>query len=75
MGYATECSKALIEWGFNERGLSKIIAPVHPDNARSIRVMEKAGMVCEGEIEYKGHQLPCYVVRKDDPKESVQSDC
>ena len=59
-GYATECAIALIEWGVNERGLSRIIAPVHPDNHRSRRVMEKAGMVYEGEMDYKGHQLPYY---------------
>jgi RimJ/RimL family protein N-acetyltransferase len=61
-GYATEASKGLIEWGFNEIGLSKLIAIAHPENTRSINVMTKSGMSYKGDIDYRGYQLPCYEV-------------
>lgn len=61
-GYATELSMALIDWGFNTIKLSQIIAPVHPGNKRSMRVLEKSGMKCRGTICYKGHNIPCYSI-------------
>jgi RimJ/RimL family protein N-acetyltransferase len=43
-GYATEAAGALALAGIRELGLSTIIATVHPENTRSIRVLEKVGM-------------------------------
>lgn len=50
-GYATEACKKMIELAI-EVGITKLVAPVHPDNLASIRVLEKCGfqedaMVCE----------------------------
>ncbi len=61
-GYATELAKALIEYGFNKFSLPKIVAIVHPENSRSRRVMEKAGMSYHGMIDFKGRTLPCYEI-------------
>lgn len=61
-GYATELAKALIEYGFNKFSFPKIIAIVHPENERSRRVMEKAGMSYHGIIDYKDTKLPCYEI-------------
>jgi RimJ/RimL family protein N-acetyltransferase len=61
-GYATELAIALIDWGLYTYKLPKIIAPVHPSNERSIRVLEKSGMQCEGTICHKGHDIPCYSI-------------
>jgi [ribosomal protein S5]-alanine N-acetyltransferase len=47
-GYATETAKALITFGFEEMGLHRIEAGVATENKRSIRVLEKAGMINEG---------------------------
>ena len=53
-GYATEASKACLEWGFREAGLDTIIGRVARANTASIRVLEKVGMrywkqeACEG---------------------------
>lgn len=47
-GYATEVSKALIKSGFEKFNLHKVEAGVATDNDRSIRVLEKSGMVREG---------------------------
>jgi ribosomal-protein-alanine N-acetyltransferase len=47
-GYATETSRTLIEFGFEKLKLHRIEAGVATDNKRSIRVLEKSGMTCEG---------------------------
>ncbi len=66
-GYATELAIALIDWGLYTYKLPKIISPVHPGNKRSIRVLEKSGMQCEGTICHKGHNIPCYSISRDIP--------
>ncbi len=43
-GYATEASKAIVEYGFNTLSLKEIIAIAVPEHNASIRVMEKVGM-------------------------------
>jgi RimJ/RimL family protein N-acetyltransferase len=45
-GYATEAARALALAlaGIQQQGLATIVAPVHPQNVRSIRVLEKIGM-------------------------------
>lgn len=43
-GYATEAGRALIAVGFQQLGLRRIIATVHPDNQRSIHLLERLGM-------------------------------
>ena len=47
-GLATEMAKALIKFGFEECKLHRIEAGVATQNLASIRVLEKAGMTCEG---------------------------
>ena len=42
--------------------LPEIIAPVHPGNERSIRVLQKAGMTYKEDVCHKGHMIPCYVI-------------
>ncbi len=49
-GYATEVAKALIEFGFTELNLHRIVATTHPENPGSNRVVEKAGLVLEGRL-------------------------
>jgi RimJ/RimL family protein N-acetyltransferase len=43
-GYATEGSRALLRYGFTERGLRRAFAETMTVNARSRRVLEKLGM-------------------------------
>ena len=47
-GYATEISKKLLRFGFDELGLHRIEAGVATENTNSIRVLEKLGMTREG---------------------------
>jgi RimJ/RimL family protein N-acetyltransferase len=46
-GYGTEGSRALVEYGFTERGLRRIFAETMAVNTRSRRIMEKIGMRLE----------------------------
>lgn len=50
LGYATEAALALRDWGIAERGLTRLISLIRPDNTRSIRVAEKVGETFEREI-------------------------
>ncbi len=44
-GYATEAARAMIEFAFDILQLPQVNASALPDNARSIRVLEKAGLI------------------------------
>ena len=43
-GYATEISRAVVDYAFNEIELPRLVAIVDAPNLASIRVMEKLGM-------------------------------
>ncbi len=42
-GLATEAATAILAWARRERGIGRIVAAIHPENAASIRVAEKCG--------------------------------
>jgi RimJ/RimL family protein N-acetyltransferase len=43
-GYAAEAAGALLEFGFEQIGLTRIFAECHPENRASRRVMDKLGL-------------------------------
>ncbi len=47
-GYATEACQALIRWLFEEFGVHRVEASMHPENTASTRVVEACGMTYEG---------------------------
>lgn len=47
-GLATEAARAVMEWGFRERGLERVYASHYARNPASGRVLEKIGMRREG---------------------------
>jgi ribosomal-protein-alanine N-acetyltransferase len=49
-GYAVEAAAAAIHHGRTDLGLDEILAIVAPDNARSIRVLERLGLCFEREV-------------------------
>lgn len=49
-GYATETARLLRAYAFGHLGMHRLAATCHPDNAASIRVLEKAGLVREGRL-------------------------
>lgn len=74
-GYATEVTKSLIVAGFENFQLHKVEAGVATDNERSIRVLEKVGMIREG---LRRKVLPIrgewkdnyhYAIVEDDPRD------
>jgi len=50
-GLATEAALALVEYGFQQLGLLRLICLIEPENRASIRVAEKIGMVREKEVD------------------------
>jgi len=52
-GYAFEAAAAVLDHGRRVFGLKRILAIVSPDNASSIRVLEKAGMQFERDLEIR----------------------
>jgi RimJ/RimL family protein N-acetyltransferase len=53
-GYATEGARALLKYGRETLGLSRIVAVVRPDNVRSLRVVERLGLRPDGEVDVDG---------------------
>lgn len=49
-GYGTETANKLLEIGFREIGLHRLYAKCNVNNNGSRKVMEKAGMIREGEL-------------------------
>nr|MDO8134577.1 GNAT family N-acetyltransferase [Candidatus Njordarchaeum guaymaensis] len=47
-GYATEATRALLAYGFNQLGLHRIYATCDTENVPSTRVLQKIGMRREG---------------------------
>ena len=74
-GFGTETSQALIKFGFEVLKLHKVEAGVATENIRSIKVLEKSGMICEGlrrkilpiRGEWKDNYH--YAIIEDDPRD------
>ena len=49
-GYATEAAQAMLKFGFEQLNLNKIYAVHTTENPNSGKVMQKNGMVREGEL-------------------------
>ena len=65
-GIATESSRAVLRHGFEVPGLERIVGLVLPQNAGSIRVLEKVGMRYAGEIEIYGEGAQRWVLERRD---------
>lgn len=58
-GYATESSKAILDWGFKNLNVDMMYAITHPQNGASMHVLKKMGFVL------KGHFYFDYIDRED----------
>ncbi len=54
-GLMKEAVYAALRWAFQHMELNRIEALVHPDNARSLNLLEKAGFVREGTLRQAGY--------------------
>jgi len=53
-GYAVETANACCHFGMQELGIKRIVARIHKQNFRSIRVAEKMKMIYEKDLDYDG---------------------
>lgn len=63
-GMATLAAKKSLEYGFTVAKLNRIVGLVHPENAGSIRVLEKIGMHRLDEIDLWGMHFLRYQILK-----------
>lgn len=61
-GLATEACSASIEFAFQTLGLQRVIGLVLPENAASIRVLEKVGMRPDGEAQVDEYTALRFVI-------------
>jgi RimJ/RimL family protein N-acetyltransferase len=59
-GIATEVARACLDVAFGQLGLRRVIALAYPENAPSVRVMQKIGMAPDGEVEAYGRRMVRY---------------
>lgn len=57
-GYAFESASAVVEYGRHKLGLGRIVAITDPDNASSLRVLEKIGMTFDRMIRLSDDSAP-----------------
>jgi [ribosomal protein S5]-alanine N-acetyltransferase len=50
LGYATEAVSAVVQWAIKQPTIFRVWATCHPDNKRSIRVLEKSGLHLEAKL-------------------------
>jgi RimJ/RimL family protein N-acetyltransferase len=67
-GLATEASKAILKYGFEDLKLQRIIAMAVEENVASVRVMQKIGMQFEKRAPYKpgSVEVVWYSITRDD---------
>jgi len=63
-GYATEAAAAMLEAGYRRLDIDRIMACAHPDNASSIRVLEKLGFTrCGSKLSKPiGMEIPVFEI-------------
>jgi RimJ/RimL family protein N-acetyltransferase len=61
-GLATEGGRAALRFGFEERGLRRIISTAAPDNHASRHVMEKIGLTYRGTHVISGAEIVWYAI-------------
>lgn len=63
-GYATEASRACIEWGFSGFEMPYLTAMISPGNARSIRVAQRLGMTASRHDVLLGEPVVVYKIER-----------
>ena len=63
-GLATEAARAILQYGFEQEGLSRLICVINPGNQASSRVAEKIGMTLEIDGDINGEPTLLYSIHK-----------
>lgn len=67
-GYATKVAAALVAFGFNQCGMTRIEATVFPDNETSKRVLSKIGRAYEGrKADHDGAFIDFFAIERNAP--------
>ena len=64
-GYATELATALLNWGFSNLAVNKLVANVRSENSGSINVLKKIGMSYVGEVNCYKTVMERYEISKE----------
>lgn len=65
-GLATEGGTASLGFGFEQRGMERIISIAHRENVASQRVMQKLTLQREGETEWRENPVVWYAISRSD---------
>lgn len=63
-GYATESAAACLKYGFDKLKLNRIIGRAMKENAASIKVLEKIGLVYETDCVFENKEAVIYKIEK-----------
>jgi len=63
-GLGSEVAKALVDYGFNHLGLSRLIALVDSENVASIKTAQSAGLVFERDAMMHDGPASIYAINK-----------
>jgi [ribosomal protein S5]-alanine N-acetyltransferase len=63
-GYAAEAARASLQFGFDHFNFEEIIALVHPDNAASLKVAAKCGLIPVERKTYWGIEMVRHVLKR-----------
>ena len=64
-GFATEGAQAMVDYGFDDLGLHRIIGVTHRDNKASQHVLMKAGLEDKGWGHYYDQRLRLFVAERE----------
>ncbi len=59
-GYAPEIAKYCVDWAFEHLKIDKVVGVTHLENAASQRVLQKAGLVPNGNTHYRGTEVKLF---------------
>jgi len=63
-GYATETSRAIIDYGFDRLNVTSLYAITHPENEKSIHVLNKLGFQFIETFDYEGYVTNWFEIRR-----------
>jgi ribosomal-protein-alanine N-acetyltransferase len=61
-GLATEAARAIVDWGFTNLPVRRLIALIDPENVASSGVATNAGLRPEGTVEEDGEVFPLFTI-------------
>ena len=64
-GFATEVALAMLRYGFERGGLTRMLAIADAENVASRRVLEKIGLTVEGYALHEGREQARYAIQTE----------